>query len=61
MLNFTINVFLGDEIRRLVTESIIPLIVEKITAKRRVAKSALIKKNEDLKSNDSEVSFWRFL
>ncbi|XP_002170516.2 anoctamin-10 isoform X1 [Hydra vulgaris] len=50
-----IGLFWGDEIRRLVTESIIPYVLEKITARRRLAKSALIKKNEDIKFNDSEI------
>ena len=52
--------FSGDEIRRLVTESIIPLITEKISSYQQKKKFAAVKKDDDLLSTpDIEVGLLR--
>ena len=51
---FCCSSILGDEIRRLVTETLIPLVTEKIQARRNKKKLEEIKKDEE-KSRNVEV------
>ena len=57
MISFNLHKFPGDEIRRLVTESIIPYVTEKYSGYQQKKKMAAAKKNDDKVQVDVEVCY----